>query len=58
MKKMQHNFSLSMLKNEELEKLYNEGHIGDMTKYISELHFFYNQVEEEIKRRKLYGNWN
>ena len=55
---MQHNFSLSMLKNEELEKLYNEGHIGDMTKYISELHFFYNQVEEEIKRRKLYGNWN
>lgn len=58
MKNIQHNFSLSSLKNEELEKLYNEGHIGDMTKYILELHFFYNQVEEEIKRRKLYGNWN
>lgn len=48
-----HEFPLSILKDEELEKLYKEGHLGDMTKYIQELHFFYNQVEEEIKRRKL-----
>lgn len=48
-----HPFSLSILKDEELERLYNEGHLGEMTKYIQELHFFYNQVEEEIKRRKL-----
>ena len=48
-----HEFPLSILKDDELEKLYNEGHLGDMTKYIQELHFFYNRVEEEIKRRKL-----
>ena len=48
-----HKFPLSILKDEELEQLYKEGHLGDMTKYIEELHFFYNQVEEEIKRRKL-----
>jgi len=48
-----HDFPLSILKDEELEKLYKEGHLGDMTKYIQELHFFYNQVEEEIKRRGL-----
>lgn len=53
MKRKWHEFPLSILKDEELEKLYNEGHLGDMTKYIAELHFFYNQVEEEIKRRKL-----
>ena len=49
-------FPLTVLKDEELDKLYNEGHLGDMTKYISELHFFYNMVEEEIKRRKLNKN--
>ncbi len=55
-KRKWHEFPLSILKDEELEKLYNEGHIGDMTKYIQELKFFYNQVEEEIKRRKLNKN--
>ena len=40
----------------ELEKLYKEGHLGNMTKYIQELKFFYNCVEEEIKRRKLKKN--
>lgn len=53
MKRKWHEFPLSILKDEELEKLYNEGHLGDMTKYIEELHFFYNRVAEEIKRRKL-----
>jgi len=48
-----HDFPLSILKDDELEKLYKDGHLGGMTKYIKELHFFYNQVEEEIKRRKL-----
>lgn len=48
-----HNFSLSDLKDDEIETLYNKGHLGNMTKYIDELHFFYNNVEEEIKRRKL-----
>ena len=48
-----HNFSLSLLNDNELEKLYKDGHICNMTKYIEELHFFYNQVEEEIKRRKI-----
>ena len=48
-----HDFPLAILKDEELERLYKDGHLGDMTKYIKELHFFYNQVEEEIKRRKL-----
>ena len=51
-----HEFPLSILKDEELETLYKEGHLGNMTKYIKELHFFYNQVEEEIKRRKLKKN--
>jgi len=51
-----HEFPLSILKNEELEKLYKEGHLGNMTKYIQELKFFYNKVEEEIKRRKLNKN--
>ena len=53
MKRKWDEFPLATLKDEELEKLYNEGHLGDMTKYIAELHFFYNNVEEEIKRRKL-----
>lgn len=53
-----HNFSLSILKDDELENLYNKGHLGDMTKYIDELHFFYNIVEEEIKRRKLKKKYN
>lgn len=53
MKHKWHEFSLSILKDDELEKLYNEGHLGDMTKYIQELHRFYNAVEEEIKRRDL-----
>jgi hypothetical protein len=48
-----HDFSLSILTDQELKKLYNDGHLGNMTKYIKELHFFYNTVEEEIKRRKL-----
>ena len=48
-----HNFPLSVLKDDELEILYTKGHLGDMTKYIEELCFFYNSVEEEIKRRKL-----
>lgn len=48
-----HDFSLSILTDQELEKLYKDGHLGNMTKYIKELHFFYNVVEEEIKRRKL-----
>lgn len=48
-----HKFSLSLLNDNELEKLYNEGHLGNMTKYIEELRQFYNTVEEEIKRRKL-----
>lgn len=48
-----HEFPLSILKDDELEKLYKEGHLGNMTKYIKELKFFYNRVEEEIKRRKL-----
>jgi len=55
-KRKWHEFPLSILKDEELETLYNEGHIGDMTKYIAELHHFYNQVEEEIKCRKLKKN--
>ena len=48
-----HEFPLSILKDEELEKLYKDGHLGSMTKYIQELKHFYNSVEEEIKRRKL-----
>ena len=48
-----HEFPLSILKDNELENLYKEGHLGNMTKYIQELKFFYNRVEEEIKRRKL-----
>ena len=48
-----HEFPLSILKDDELEKLYKDGHLGNMTKYIEELKFFYNRVEEEIKRRKL-----
>lgn len=51
-----HDFPLSILKDDEIEKLYKDGHLGNMTKYIKELHFFYNQVEEEIKRRKLNKN--
>lgn len=51
-----HKFSLSILKDDEVEKLYKEGHLGNMTKYIEELKFFYNRVEEEIKRRKLNKN--
>ena len=51
--KSYHNFDLQDLNDKELEKLYNDGHLGNMTKYINELHFFYNMVEEEIKRRKL-----
>ena len=53
MKHKWHDFSLNILKDDELEKLYNEGHLGDMTKHIQELHFFFNRVEEEIKRRKI-----
>lgn len=45
--------SLSALSDEDLEVLYTEGHLGNVTKYISELYFFYNRVEEEIKRRNL-----
>lgn len=48
-----HEFSLSILNDNELEKLMKDGHIGEMTKYIEELKFFYNRVNEEIKRRKL-----
>ena len=47
------NFDLANLNDQELDKLYNDGHLGNMTKHINELHFFYNIVEEEIKRRKL-----
>jgi hypothetical protein len=47
------NFDLANLNDQELDKLYNDGHLGNMTKYINELHFFYNMIEEEIKRRKL-----
>ena len=46
-----HKFPLSILKDEELIKLKEEGHIGEMTKYIEELSFFYNRLDEEIKRR-------
>ena len=53
MERKWHEFPLSVLKDIKKKKLYNEGHLGDMTKYIEELHFFYNMVEEEIKRRKL-----
>ena len=45
--------TLDQLDNEELEQLHNDGHIYFMTKDMEELHFFYNRVEEEIKRRKL-----
>lgn len=51
-----HKFPLNILKDDELEKLYNEGHLGEMTKFIEEFRFFYNLVEEEIKRRKLKKN--
>lgn len=44
--------TLDKLSDKELEQLRNEGHIGEMTKDIEELHFFYNRVEEEIKRRR------
>ena len=53
-----HEFPLSILKDDELNKLYKDGHLGNMTKYIEELKFFYNRVEEEIKRRKLNKNIN
>jgi len=35
MKRKWNEFPLATLKDEELEKLYNEGHLGDMTKYIA-----------------------
>ena len=45
--------SLSELNNLELTDLLVKGHIGNDTKDIAELHFFYNSVKEEIKRRDL-----
>ncbi len=45
--------SLSELNNLELTDLLVKGHIGNDTKDIAELRFFYNSVKEEIKRRDL-----
>jgi len=45
--------NLSELNNLELTDLLVKGHIGNDTKNIAELRFFYNSVKEEIKRRDL-----
>lgn len=45
--------TLSELSTTELQTLYKDGNIGSVTRYIDELSFFFNAVEEEIKRRNL-----
>ena len=45
--------SISELNNTELDNLQLFGHIGEKTRDIAELQFFFNSVEEEIKRRNL-----
>lgn len=45
--------TLSELSTTELQILYKDGNIGSVTRYIDELSFFFNAVEEEIKRRNL-----
>ena len=45
--------SISDLTNRELDDFINKGHLGILTKDISELRFFYNRLIEEKKRRNL-----
>ena len=45
--------SINELTDIELDDFINNGHLGILTKEISELQFFYNSLTEEKMRRNL-----
>ena len=45
--------SIGELTDKELDDFINNGHLGILTKEISELQFFYNSLTEEKMRRNL-----
>ena len=48
--------SIKDLTDIELYCIRDHGYIGYKMKELAEMHFFYNQIEEEIKRRELHLN--
>ena len=48
--------SIRELSDVDLYCIADHGYIGYKMKDIAELHFFYNQIEEEIKRREIKRN--
>lgn len=49
--------SIRELSDVDLYYIADHGYIGDYKmKELAEMHFFYNQIEEEIKRRKIKCN--
>jgi hypothetical protein len=48
--------SIKDLTDIELYCIRDHGYIASKMKDIAELHFFYNRIEDEIKRRELKNN--
>lgn len=45
--------TIGTLTDEELNFIVQYGNLGTYTNRIAELQFFYNAIDEEVKRRKL-----